>query len=104
MEPLPIPRVDELTYAVPELTDGRRCVGHARESGDWYKVLRGQQGAAEVQGLLADFALRGGQHVGRADLDQGPAVAVLEADAARLQSGTAQRETLSVARRQCGLA
>src|SRR5438105_15658562 len=104
MEPLPIPRVDELTDAVPELTDGRRCVGHARESDDWYKALRGQQSAAEVQGLLPDFALRGGQHAGRADLDPGPEVAVLQADANRLQSGTEQLETLAVASRQLLLA
>src|SRR5437016_1715588 len=104
MEPLPIPRVDELTDAVPELTDGRRCVGHARESDDWYKVLRGQQGAAEVQGLLPDFALRGGQHAGRADFDPGPKVAVLQGDPNRLQAGTKQLETLSVAGRQLFLA
>src|SRR5437867_7590468 len=104
MEPLPIPRVDELTDAVPELTDGRRRVGHARESDDWYKVLRGQQGAAELQGLLPDFALRGGQHAGRADFDPGPKVAVLQGDPNRLQAGTKQLETLSVAGRQLFLA
>src|SRR5216110_3365761 len=104
MEPLPIPRVEELTHAVPELTDGRRRVGHTRESGDWYKVLRGQQGAAEVQGLLPDFALRGGQHAGRADFDPGPKVAVLQGDPNRLQAGTKQLETLSVAGRQLLLA
>src|SRR5207245_9287386 len=51
-----------------------------------------------------DFALRGGQYAGRADLDPGPEVAVLQAYANRLQSGTEQLETLSVARRQLLLA
>src|SRR5437879_7445047 len=104
MEPLPIPRVDELTDRLRCRTYGRRCVGHARESDDWYKALRGQQSAAEVQGLLPDFALRGGQHAGRADLDPGPKVAVLQADPNRLQAGTKQLETLSVAGRQLLLA
>src|SRR5947208_2439056 len=104
MEPLPIPRVDELTHAVPELTDGRWPVGHTRESGDWDKVLSGPAGARDGQGLLPGFALRGGQHAGRADFDPGPKVAVLQGDPNRLQAGTKQLETLSVAGRQLLLA
>src|SRR6267143_1003270 len=104
MEPLPIPRVDELTYVFPELTDRRRRVNHDRETDRWYKVLRGHQGVAEVHGLLHDLAVWGSQYAGRADLDPGPKVSVLEGDPHRRQAGPEQLEPLSVARGQLPLA
>src|SRR5256885_13816939 len=104
MNPLPIPRVNELTYVLPELIDGRRRVNHERGSDRGYKVLRGHEGAAKVQRLPHDFAVRSRQHGGRANLNPGPKVSVLEGDPHRRQPRTEQLEALSVSRGQLPLA
>src|SRR2546430_16549268 len=100
MKPLPIPRVNELTHVLPELTDGRRRVNHERGSDRGYKVLRGDEGAAKVQRLLHDFAGRRRQHGGRADLNPRAKVSVLEGDPHRRQAATGQLEPRSVSRGQ----
>src|SRR5712692_2916638 len=104
MEGLPIPRVDELSHALAQLTDGSRRVDHAARTGREYKVLRGHEGGPEVQRLLPHFALGGRQDSRRTDLDPRVEVSVLQGDADGLQTGAKQLEAFPVPGRQLSFA